>query len=51
MIKLHLIKIKTIHTFAIDINFLHSGEEKPTYLCHLSNYVLFFIWLDKFGSP
>jgi hypothetical protein len=36
-----------IHTFAIDINFLHSGEEKPTYLSHLSINVLLLIWLDK----
>jgi hypothetical protein len=40
-----------IHTFATDINFLHKGEEKLTYLCHLSIYVLLFIWLDKFESP
>jgi hypothetical protein len=26
------------HTVAIDINFLHSSEEKSTYLCHLSIY-------------
>jgi hypothetical protein len=37
------------HTFVIDIIFFHSDEEKPTYLCHLSNYKLLFIWLDKFG--
>jgi hypothetical protein len=36
-----------IHTFTIDINFLYSGEEKPTYLCYFSIIVFLFIRLDK----
>jgi hypothetical protein len=36
-----------IHTFALDIKFLHSGEEKPTYLCNFSINILLFIILDK----
>jgi hypothetical protein len=30
-----------IHTFVKDINFLHSGEEKLTYLSLLSNFSSF----------
>jgi hypothetical protein len=36
-----------IYTFALDINFLYSGEEKPTYLYHFLINILLFIILDK----
>jgi hypothetical protein len=29
------LKTNIIHTFVIDKKFLHSGEEKPTNLCHV----------------
>jgi hypothetical protein len=40
-------KNKMIYTFALDINFLYSGEEKPTYLYHFLINILLFIILDK----
>jgi hypothetical protein len=36
-----------IHTFALDINCPHSGEEKPTNLCPFLINILLFIKLDK----
>jgi hypothetical protein len=40
-------KTTIIHTFALDKNLLHSGEEEPTYLCHFLINILLFIRLDK----
>jgi hypothetical protein len=40
-------KTTIIHTFALDKNLLHSGEEKPTNLCYFSINILLFIRLDK----
>jgi hypothetical protein len=36
-----------MHTFAIELNLLHWGEEKPTYLCHFLINILLFIRLDR----
>jgi hypothetical protein len=40
-------KTTIIHTFDLDKNLLHSGEEKPSNLCHFSINLLPFIRLDK----
>jgi hypothetical protein len=43
-----------IRNFVIDIHFLHSGEEKPTYLCHFSYIALHLtrqIWVVVKRDP